>query len=328
MNKLNEVQNFHDISSLDSIRKEALTGGDERAALKKAAEQFESIFMQMLFKSMRKANEAFKDKDSPYNANGVKFFEDMHDQQLSRELSNQGALGLADMIVDQLMPDTKKYMPAGVMRLNDANTVTQKPVVADKAANVSANLLPQSTASTISSTTKEPVQTTGEVYKSAKDFIEGVWDSAKESASKIGLNPAVMVAQAALETGWGKHVINKMDGNSSFNLFNIKADKSWQGDKAHKTTLEFEQGMPVKKFAAFRAYESVQDSFNDFVSFIKENPRYQNAMQQVGDAQSYLSELQNAGYATDPNYAKKIMNVLERPEFQGALGSMAIRGVK
>ena len=116
-----DKQNFFDLSNLNTLRQDALNSGDastdaSKAALKKAAAQFEAIFTQMLLKGMRKANEAFEDEDSPFNSSGVKFFEEMHDQQLSSELSSNGSLGLADLIVQQLSPEAENFMPGSVLR--------------------------------------------------------------------------------------------------------------------------------------------------------------------------------------------------------------------
>ena len=164
-------------------------------------------------------------------------------------------------------------------------------------------------------------------FDSPESFISSMWEHAKTAAQKIGLNPAVMIAQAALETGWGKHVIPKQDGGSSFNLFNIKADRSWQGEHAKKMTLEFEQGLPVKKQANFRAYDSIKESINDYVDFLQSNPRYSKALNNVDKPEQYLDDLQKAGYATDPNYAQKIKNVLQRGEFKQMLTSLVRQGV-
>jgi flagellar protein FlgJ len=320
-----ENQSFFDLSNLDSLRSEALNSGDasteaSKAALKKAAAQFESIFTQMLFKSMRKANEAFEDEDNPLNSSSVKFFEEMHDQQMSTELSANGSLGLADLIVQQLSPDGKKYTPASVFRTgNDimsSNQINAKKLVPDSSeintqSNIEDTKAQQSTA-----------------FNSAEEFISSVWEHAKTAAQKIGLNPAVMVAQAALETGWGKHVINKSDGTSSNNLFNIKSDARWDGERATKTTLEFEDGTAVKKQASFRAYESIKDSVNDFVDFLTQNPRYESALQTTQQPEQFLDELQKAGYATDPNYANKIKNVLNSTELKNIAATFIRQGVE
>ncbi|HCV04973.1 flagellar assembly peptidoglycan hydrolase FlgJ [Pseudoalteromonas sp. SSMSWG5] len=310
-----DKQNFFDLGNLDSLRQSALksdaSSDASKEALKKAAAQFESIFTQMLLKSMRKANEAFEDKDSPFNSSGVKFFEEMHDQQLSVELSSNGSLGLADLIVQQLSPDGKQFTPGSVLR-------TTTEFDSDKRARGQDD----ANAQTKSVTDTELNEQANNRFDDAESFISSIWEHAKNAAQKIGLNPAVMVAQAALETGWGKHIISKADGTSSNNLFNIKSDQRWQGDKASKLTLEFEQGVPVKKQASFRAYQSIKDSVNDFVDFLNENPRYEEALKNTAEPAAFLDSLQKAGYATDPNYADKIKQVLKRVELQSVAASL------
>lgn len=306
-NNINHQQSFFDLSNLDSLRQEALQGDPDKKALKQVAAQFESIFTQMLFKSMRKANEAFEDEDSPFNESSVKFYRDMHDQQLSMELSQSGALGLADIIVQQLSPTPGKYTPASLFSSSQIAPM-QKPSL-----------------NTANTDSPEQINTTGEdtAFENEQSFVSELWQHAKSAAEKIGLSPAVMLAQSALETGWGKHVITKSDGQSSNNFFNIKADRAWQGDKAAKASLEFEQGVAVKKQSNFRAYNSIAESFDDFVNFLQQNPRYQSALKITSNPSQYLDELQKAGYATDPNYADKIKDVLKRSEFTQALDAVA-----
>ena len=324
-----DKQNFFDLSNLNTLRQDALNSGDastdaSKAALKKAAAQFEAIFTQMLLKGMRKANEAFEDEDSPFNSSGVKFFEEMHDQQLSSELSSNGSLGLADLIVQQLSPGADNFMPGSVLR-------TTNDFFSDKrAGSTLAHEKKEQQAAAIDSTQaniNEP-KASSTNFETAEQFVSSVWEHAKTAAQKIGLNPAVMVAQAALETGWGKHIISKSDGGSSNNLFNIKSDKSWEGDKASKVTLEFEQGTAVKKQASFRAYDSIKDSVNDFVDFLTQNPRYEEALQNTAKPNEFLDSLQKAGYATDPNYASKIKKVLNSSELKNIATSAFAQGVK
>lgn len=305
-NNINHQQSFFDLSNLNSLREEALQGDPDKKALKQVAAQFESIFTQMLFKSMRKANEAFEDEDSPFNASSVKFYRDMHDQQLSMELSQSGALGLADIIVEQLSPTPGKYTPASLFSPSQITPMVSKPT--EPVEEI-----------------KETVTASNDVkvIESEQSFVSELWQHAKQAAEKIGLSPAVMLAQSALETGWGKYVITKSDGQSSNNFFNIKADKSWQGDKAAKASLEFEDGVAVKKQSNFRAYNNIAESFDDFVNFLQQNPRYKSALKTTAHPTEYLNELQKAGYATDPNYAQKIINVLSRSEFNDAINSVA-----
>ncbi|MEC4089445.1 flagellar assembly peptidoglycan hydrolase FlgJ [Pseudoalteromonas rubra] len=312
-------QSFYDLTDLNSLRQDALKStGDANAsedALRKAAQQFESIFTQMMLSSMRKANEVLEDKDSPFNSSSVKFYRDMHDQQMSMQLSSEGSLGLADLIVQQLSPNRDGYMPSSVLR-------TGAELQSDRIANGEAAQLKAEQQPEVMESASKDVQ-----FDDPESFVSQLWEHAKSAAAKIGLNPAVMVAQAALETGWGKHIIARQDGESSLNLFNIKADKRWQGDSASKMTLEFEQGLPVKKQASFRAYDSLKDSINDYVDFLQSNPRYQEALTKTDNPDQYLDALQQAGYATDPDYAEKIKRVLDRGEFQSMLSASVHQGV-
>jgi flagellar protein FlgJ len=132
----------------------------------------------------------------------------------------------------------------------------------------------------------------------------------------MGLSPEALLAQAALETGWGRHVMSRNGGGSSHNLFGIKADSSWDGDRVRQTTLEFKDGVALKTKAAFRAYDSYGQSLSDYVRFIQSNPRYSRALEAVGDERRYFRELQRAGYATDPNYAEKIEQILDSDAMQ------------
>ena len=158
-------------------------------------------------------------------------------------------------------------------------------------------------------------------FASVTAFVQDLLPQAKQFAEQIGLNPHALVAQAAVETGWGQRMIHAGDGRNSHNLFGIKADHRWQGDKAHVDTLEYENGVAQKQRASFRAYDSFADSMADYVSFIKDNPRYQQALQRVSEPRAYFDALQRAGYATDPGYADKIMKVLGGDTLRSALSS-------
>ena len=122
-------------------------------------------------------------------------------------------------------------------------------------------------------------------------------------------------------------MIRGRDGRSSHNLFNIKADKAWRGQKISVASLEYEKGRAVKKQSAFRAYGSYRESFQDYVRFIRDNPRYRQALQQAGNARQYIQALQQAGYASDPGYAVKVIKVFHsralaqyQPDQQLAMG--------
>ena len=147
-------------------------------------------------------------------------------------------------------------------------------------------------------------------FDSPESFVRQLWSMAEKAAQKIGVTPEVILSQAALETGWGKHVIAKTDQASSHNLFNIKADSRWDGETASIGTVEYRNGVAVKEQAKFRVYESYQDSFNDYIDFLQTQPRYQDALQNTADPEAFIEGLHKAGYATDPAYADKIKRIM------------------
>jgi flagellar protein FlgJ len=151
----------------------------------------------------------------------------------------------------------------------------------------------------------------GVPISSAVDFVKQLQPFAQQAAKSLGIDPNALLAQAALESGWGNSVIKNTDGTSSYNLFNIKADRSWRGKQSQVSTLEFDQGIARRVSSGFRAYNSFQESFNDYVNFIRDNPRYETALTKVNNAGQYMRELQRAGYATDPSYADKVMHIYQ-----------------
>lgn len=156
-----------------------------------------------------------------------------------------------------------------------------------------------------------------EVFRTPAEFVETMLPMAEKAAQRLGVDPSYLVAQAALETGWGKHMQRSGNGQSSYNLFGIKSH-GWQGRSASAPTTEFIQGKEVRIRDSFRQYDSFAHSFNDYVDFLHQNPRYQRALQSAGNAENYVRELQRAGYATDPQYASKISRIARQIEQQYA----------
>lgn len=294
------ASNYQDVASLDKLRQEAQS--DEKAALTKVAKQFEGIFMKMLLKSMRDANKAFE-SDSPFNSQSTQTYRNMHDDQMALELSENGSLGLAELMVQQLSPQTSGITPSSVLRGGKTLPMADAKNIDSVAPSHS---IKNHSAGKETDSVKAPQ------FKSPQDFVEKMMPFAKKTASVLGLSPQTLIAQAALETGWGQKIVGAEQGKPSFNLFNIKADKRWQGDKSDVTTLEYRDGVALKEKASFRRYQNFEQSFNDFRQFITKSPRYQKAVDNVENSASFLQELQKAGYATDPNYASKIMAVLKQ----------------
>lgn len=302
--QMEQARNAYDLNGLQALRKGAQD--NDRQALEETAKHFESIFVNMMMKSMRSAGEVLADKESPFNSQQVKFYRDMHDQQMATNLATTGSIGLAEVIVQQLDPQGSNILPASILRdnanLSDINNfsrarVTQAQDNAIRNQSLTQNMSPGS----------QPAKRSG--FDSPEDFVRNLMPIAEQAAQKIGLDPKAMVAQAAVETGWGQFVIHSGEGKNSHNLFGVKASRGWQGDKNYIDTLEFENGTAQKTKAPFRAYDSFADSMNDYVAFLQSSPRYKQALQQTDDPQKYFSELQKSGYATDPAYAEKVMSV-------------------
>ena len=154
-----------------------------------------------------------------------------------------------------------------------------------------------------------PLAPPKKAFSSADEFVNAMLPMAKEAADRIGVDPRYLVAQAALETGWGKSVMRAQDGSSSHNLFGIKASSNWKGDSARAITSEFRNGEMVKETAQFRSYDSYKDSFHDLVTLLQSNNRYQDVVKSADNPEQFVRELQKAGYATDPNYASKISQI-------------------
>lgn len=303
-----------DNHALDSLRKEAF-GDNKEAALREAAQQFEAIFLNMVMGSMRKANDVFAEGNM-LNSRYTKMYRDMYDQQLTSELSSQGSLGLADLMVKQLsgkagLNNSERYgANLGESRMASLPSKALTNTLSDQG-GVDAGLYYGDKRVNQVKAGDETRQ-----FRSPSDFIKALKPHAEKIAQQSGISADVLMAQAALETGWGQRMIPGRHGGSSNNLFNIKADQRWQGDKSHVRTLEFDGNVAKKERAAFRSYQNVEQSLQDYVSFIQSNPRYQQALQVADKPKQYAEQLQKAGYATDPRYADKIEAVIQNPAFK------------
>ncbi|KWU02043.1 flagellar biosynthesis protein FlgJ [Vibrio toranzoniae] len=292
----NDIGFIHDIGSLDRLRQQAVNGeeGSEKEALTAAAKQFESIFTSMLFKSMRDANSSFE--SDMLNSQNEQFYRQMQDDQMASELSASGSLGLADMIVAQLSAGQASDAAEDKVRSEGFDTSLQRPQYSGRSEDRVSEVQSASAA-------KQPVS-----FDSPESFVTSMKPYAEKAASALGVDSSLLLAQAALETGWGSKMVKNSLGNSN-NLFNIKADRSWKGDKVATQTLEFHGKTAVKESASFRSYSNFEDSFNDYVKFLNENPRYETALKHQGNSENFIKGIHQAGYATDPNYADKVLRV-------------------
>jgi len=270
-----------DAGALDALRDasggalRARAASDPKAAIKMAARQFEAMFMQQLMKSMR---------DSSLNTgmlenSGTQMSTEMLDTQFANKISGAPG-GLADVIARQL----ERQMGGQVGG-------TQSAVPASGAAGA-------------------PVGKAASVKPGQEEFLRMHTESAAGAEAQTGIPAAFMVAQAAHESGWGKHEIRNADGSPSHNLFGIKAGATWRGKVATAVTTEVVDGQPKKVVARFRAYASYDESFRDYAQLMKDNPRYSKVVAAGTSAQGFAQGLQRAGYATDPAYADKLTRVI------------------
>jgi len=332
---------YTDLNQLNKLKSQA--GSDQQAALKGVAQEFEQLFMNMMLKSMRQASDVLA-SESPFNSGDVKFYQEMFDQQLTLDLSKKDSIGLADIIVKQLSQQHGSVVAPGKDdEQGDQLSMTEQllaraygggplpqtptghyraPVTGSEQDDVDktevAAAEPSNNSATDSSALKETLPNR---FETPAEFIEKLMPLAERAGRELGVNPNVLLAQAALETGWGKFITrDTASGASSRNLFNIKAHNGWEGDTVQVQTLEYRGGVPEKEQARFRAYDSYADSFSDYVSFLRSNPRYQQALEQGADPTRFVRELHNAGYATDPEYASKIERIFSGDLLAG-LGS-------
>ena len=161
-------------------------------------------------------------------------------------------------------------------------------------------------------------------FASPEEFVATIWPHAEKAARELGINAETLVSQAALETGWGKYTMSQADGRPSHNLFGIKADQRWDGERVSIQTTEYRDGVVQKERANFRAYDSLEAGFADYVHFLKSSSRYSGALQSQGDAGNYLQQLQQGGYATDPAYASKIQGIMQGETLQVARARLNI----
>lgn len=304
------LPNIFDHKNLADIKRAAR--GNDPEALKAAAKQFEALFLQMVLKSMRDA----APRDSLFGGEQTRFYESLLDQQLSQVLSARGrGIGLAAMMEKQLSPP-----PQGVQGAEDGLPLERplRPLPLERQygakpiQNPDGRPLPLGSGSMPelpAPSTDRPGGVQGTVSVPVRDFVSRVMPHALDVAQSTGIPAHFMVAQAALETGWGKSMPRRADGTTSYNLFGIKAGREWNGPVAEAATVEFVDGVPERQVQRFRAYASFADSFRDYSTLMLSNPRYAGVLNTSSPA-AFARSLQSAGYATDPAYAAKLERII------------------
>ncbi len=279
---------YTDLQGLSQLRRQAQSNSPE--ALRAVAKQFEGLLMQMMLKSMRDASTG----DGLMDNEQTEFYQGMFDQQLALSLSNGQGMGLANMLIKQLGGNFSEPP-------KDRNEgVKDRPFTFPGASAMPSVALPQAS----NNVDPQPV------FGSPEEFSKSLWPLAQKTGKELGIAPQAILAQAALETGWGKFIIKHSDGRSTHNLFGIKADQRWQGEHVVLPALEYADGQAVKRKESFRSYDSYAASFSDYANFLRSNPRYEKALMSGHDPMLFTQALHAAGYATDPDYHSKINNII------------------
>lgn len=352
---------YIDNQALNNIK--SMGRDQDPQALKEVAKKFEALFVQQMLKNMRSANEVFSegsylnssetqfhqdmldqqmsleltsgrglgladalyaqmqraygDQERPLPTNkGYKLDAEGEVpavKSLSEIFQRQQLLSALDTSAQADDAQGASHASANALERNDINAAMLAYAQAERAMAMAKRAMPDVSVSVGKNT----------VADSPAEFVSALKPYAEKAARELNINADVLLAQAALETGWGKHVIHTQSGENSFNLFNIKADSRWQGASVNVNTLEYRQGVAGQERADFRRYDNYAQSFADYVSFLKTNPRYQQALEAGVDSSSYAEALQDAGYATDPAYAEKIKALLGSDPIRAAAPTLA-----
>jgi flagellar protein FlgJ len=338
---ISNVTNALDLKGLADVKRQAHEGSAE--GTRKAAREFEAMFLSMMLKGMRES----LSHDDPLESDATRMATSMYDGQLAQSMAGKG-LGLADAIVKQIERSQALKTPAST---NGAAQSTGGPILLKAPAagaiplrhgllldNVPAQIGP------VDSTTKHPEHSLGRDNQAPIDepsvqnprtpegipaplpqtprfktgsvqqnFVDMHRQAAEAASRASGIPTKVILGQAALESGWGRHEARDASGTGSFNLFGIKAGKTWKGATVDSVTTEFVSGVAQKVVQKFRAYTSYAESFLDHAKMVTNNPRYDQVMQVANDAVRFAKEMGRSGYATDPRYGEKLTRILSGP---------------
>jgi len=215
------------------------------------------------------------------NSNEMGMYQDMFDKQVALSISQHADLGISRLLKRQLAGKPAPAAPKLTSGVPTASTSAPTPA----------------------------------------EFVHRMLPPIQRAAGALGVDPMGMLAQAALETGWGQRMPHNADGSPSHNMFGIKAGDEWAGARASADTMEVANGVATPRRTAFRAYGSIEESVNDFANLLKNSPRYRDVIAAGGDAGAYIAGMGKSGYATDPEYANKLNQILHSDTLQSALAA-------
>ena len=286
---------------------------DANGGIKQAAQQFEGLLLQMMLKSMRDATS----QDGPLDSDQTRFFTSIMDQQLAQNLSGTRSLGFAAMIEQQLgkgMTDGVGGVasdPASVLEVLQQSLLQQQAASSAAFGGNAVSMPAVRGLGAVSAASGEPNVSTAE-------FVDRIWPHAVAAANAVGVPPQFVVAHSALESGWGKSEIRQAEGSPTYNLFGVKAGRSWSGPTADVATTEYVDGVAQSTHDKFRVYGSYAEAFADYANLLRGNDRFSTVVGQQ-DGMQFARSLQRSGYATDPLYADKLSRIIGGPTLRQAL---------
>ncbi len=288
-----------------------------------AARSFEALLIHNMLKAMRRTTLA----ENTSNERAI--YDDMLDQHLAKVMSDSGGFGLATTIARQLEQSgarPHKSVNTATLQLgNQTGTANSGAVTGIQSVITPATGHLPNNSSTNTIDLNQQLDWANRLWIGTdklsagsppplqQQFVHRLLPGATVSAQRLGTTPEAVLAVAALESGWGEHVIHDQTGGNTYNLFGIKAQHANIPSTTHPTS-EYIDGQRVSVNANFRRYKNEASAIADFANFILENPRYSAALEYSADPAMFLRELQNAGYATDPEYADKAIAILRQIE--------------
>ncbi|HEF8771235.1 flagellar assembly peptidoglycan hydrolase FlgJ [Providencia manganoxydans] len=303
-----------DLQSLNGLKRE-LTDSPEKG-LRQVTQQLEATFVQMMLKSMRDA----LPQDGLFSSDQTRMLTSMYDQQIAQDLSQKG-LGFGEMMYNQL-------------KMQGNTSPLEQPMKPFSMEDRLIDSLPNQAMAQIvrrfaplGDALSSPMQKVKSLSLNSQNFISQLIEPAKAASQKSGISHLLVLAQAALESGWGRREILTAEGKSSHNLFGIKAGKNWQGPTTNIMTTEVINGKSIKMRDDFRVYGSYEEAIADYINLLTENPRYRD----VKHAQSpevAARRLHQAGYATDPNYSDKLISLINQIRGYQTSDTTASRAIK
>lgn len=308
-----------DFAHLDKLQQGVRNGAGQEAQEKQVAQQFEALLIQQMLKQARQSAGG----NGLFDSQQTRLAQGMSDDQLAMQLSNPG-LGLAQALMDQIRaargsdggqagPAVSRAPELAPSRLphlrshvggQEALSGTRKDLPVASSISELIGLLTQP-AKVVENVVGAIRGAPGHI----RSFVDKMGDAAQQAAARTGIPTRLILSQAALESGWGRREILHEDGTTSHNLFGIKATGGWKGKVVNVMTTEYENGVARKVMQPFRAYDSYAESFADYARLISQSRRYSEVLT-AGSAEEAAHRIQEAGYATDPGYADKLISIM------------------